>query len=217
MADFKIKSLINELYETYDKGELKEKKHSFLSIRHTSSYDKFFEDYIEYTETDETGRLHVKRVYEGDYYEAQMSPVRRTIVKILLGMLWIAAAVVFVTAGVRYAPLQSSNYIIVGQLGIIIGLGWMLLGLYNYYTSPARHTVGDHKASSDRIINSSICGFIAFGFTAAASIIQMFTDGNSGTGQLPAVLLYAAGFVIMIAVYVIEKKIKYVKSRMGKE
>ena len=141
-----------------------------------------------------------------------MSPIGRTLVKILLGALWIAAAAVFVTAGVRYAPLTSSNYLVVGQLGIIIGLGWMLLGLYNYYTSPARHTVGDHKASSDRIINSSICGFIAFGFTAAASIIKMLADGNRGSGQVPAILLYAAGFIIMIAVYVIEKKIRYVRT-----
>ena len=106
MAEFSIKKAFRELYESYDSGKVSKGNYSFFSLGHTSSYDKYFEDYTEYTEMDDYGHIHVTRVYEGDYYEAALSRNRRIAVKILYALFWLTAAAILILTGIRYSSIK---------------------------------------------------------------------------------------------------------------
>ena len=169
------------------------------------AYESFFEGYSADQVQDTEGKLHVKRVYDGNYYAAETGGKRRIIIKalytfcFLVGAACIACIAVFSDAELpRYAELLHAAAVIL--------LGWQLVGLLYYLPAPENMKAHTFKLGTNSVRRSSAFLIICFGLLLVMTVILMATDGKL---YLFEAGLYAAGAAASFVVFNSERKITY--------
>lgn len=170
---------------------------------HSSAYHRFFEDYSEYYERDEQGKLQLKRVYTGEYYCRELSKKQCLTLKLALGLIWLLTVAIFIFCASRPYAANSSWYVVAVQVGGIVGLVWMAFGLFNYFTVPQKMTVGDWKSASEKLKNGSICTAIFSSLSVIMTLLhRCLNDGGS------TYVICVVGFAVCCGLAVLENRLE---------
>lgn len=172
-------------------GGEKKRRASFYSAFHRN-----FRGYFEYTEVDEKGKKHIRRIYPGIYYSPDLNARQRAMYKIMYWLLFLLSAALYLYAATRMTPGNTSWLVSIPQLGQGLGHVWAGISLVNYVFAPINRTKHEHFTTHNYILMSSI-GTMAFGLLSAA-LLTGYCICNGSFDALNSLSL--AGYVLSAAV-----------------
>lgn len=176
---------------------------------HSGSYHKHFEGYTEYEDVNEKGKVVIRRVYTGDYYRQDLPKKKRIILRLIYAALWLVIGVLFYFCASRPVGANSSWFVAIGQLGVLVGMAWILWALVNYYTSPRDMTIGDWKAASGNLKRGTVCTALALALTAALTLLHVIANGENWGMHLLVILGHGATGALAVVFNRLEANVPY--------
>lgn len=167
---------------------------------HSSAYHKHFENYAEYERTDGKGRTRIERVYIGTWYIQELARGKAILLRTVMGALWSAAAVLFVLASSRGVPANSRWFTAAVQFAGVLLMIWTLTGMFNYFTTGTKMTVGDLNSGVRRFRRGCVCGAAALCLLAAVyGLCALLIEENIAGHLLCAGICAAAALALLLA------------------
>jgi hypothetical protein len=186
---------------------------------HSDAYHRYFEDWSEFEEQKTNGKVRIRRVYTGVWYQQDLSYRRRVLLKLLFSTLFVFAAVLFIICSVQNVGSNHCWYVAITQAGAIVGLVWMGIGLFNYLTAKKSMTIAKYRSSSGSLSIGSFLAAICF--TAAMLMTLLFVLLQPKENMFGTEVMCAAGYLVCgVAVFTvnrIERKIRYLETPSGNE
>jgi len=181
-----------------------------MSIWSGRRFDNAFKNYSEIEEYDENGNRHIKVVYYGTYYQANLSDSSRKLHKALFAVLILLGLGLVITASAIDIPSNKVVYVTIFTALIVI-VSLAILGFaYYYITSPTemdhRHFVFNHKVFPRLTLTASILS-TALCLSVLSSLIITHVS-PSGLFFLSFVLSLF-GAICFFSVFLIEIKTVY--------
>jgi len=184
---------------------------------HSDAYHRHFEDWSEFEEQNTNGKVRIRRVYTGAWYQQDLSDQRRILLKLLFSILFVFAALIFVISSAQYVGSNQSWYVAITQAGAIVGLVWMGIGLFNYLTTKKSMTIAEYRSSSGTLRVGSIIAAISI--TVAMLMTLLFVILQYKEVMFGREVMCALGYFICgVAVFTvnrIERKIRYIETPSG--
>ncbi len=160
-------------------------------IRHSSSYHSYFEGYAEMKRLDEKGRMRVERIYAGPYYHPRLISGTMGGRKLLYVCLWLASLAGLLSSALPSQPVNRSAFSVIPTVASLFALVLVGRSVYNYCVSSEKMTLGQYRASSERLIRWSLIG-AACEFAVGAGIFIGLILSQEGSGPyllpVPALL-----------------------------
>lgn len=176
---------------------------------HSRSYHKFFEDWAERKVYDINGKLHVERVYVGNYYSSPLASNQRVAQRIIYVLLYILSIALFIASGIQDIPV---NHSIIPSLAValcIFPLAWFVFPLFRNLTAPKEMIIRQYRASSLDFIR--ISGITSFALAVAGLINLLFLIWGSGPVRetILCALGYFAAAGLLLGLRLWEQHLKY--------
>lgn len=177
---------------------------------HSRSYHKFFEDWAEWKVYDENGKMHVERIYVGNYYCSPLNKRQRIVRRVLYVLLYILSVASFIMSGIRDVPVNHAMLPSLATAVCLFPLALLALPLCRYLTAPEEMIIRQYRFSSLDLIRMS--GITAVTLTVAMLFDLLFlimTDGTPVWETLFCALGYftAAGFTFIL--HQLEQRLDY--------
>ncbi len=182
---------------------------------HSSTYHRFFEDYVETRVPKANGKgTKILRVYRGFYYQQDIADMHRVRNRVLLALLYMIAVAFFLLSSLHATSGSIAWLLNISLFLSFIGLFWMLYILIYYMITPRKMTVGCYRATSKPLVRSGRLTAAALGVSALLQLLDSFLQTEK---SLVAGLLCSAGFIVSgTAVFILamlEYRIPYKKIR----
>jgi hypothetical protein len=186
---------------------------------HSDAYHRHFEEWSEYEEQMPNGKVRIKRVYTGAWYQQDISDRRRVFLRLLFCTLFVFAAVLFIICSAQNVGSNQCWYVVITQAAAIVSLSWMGIGIFNCLTAKKRITIAKYRSSSLTLRVGSIASAVSF--TAAMLMTLLFVLLEYKEMVLGREVMCASGYLICgVAVFTvnrIERKICYLEMPSGDE
>lgn len=177
---------------------------------HSRSYHKFFEDWAEQRIFDENGKMHIERVYVGNYYRSPLSGGRRIARRVLYVLLYVLSVASFIKSGVKDIP---ANHAVVPSLTVavcIFALALLAPPLCRNLITPEEMIVRQYRAGSLDLIRMSGVAAGALCAATVANLLFLIAVHDAPLQEtLSCVLGYlvAAGFAYLL--HLLEQRLDY--------
>jgi hypothetical protein len=165
-------------------------------LSHRDAYHKFFEGYSERKVVDSSGRTRIERRYTGAHYRPKLSHKQMLFLRIAYPVLFIAAAVLFVTTAVAETPSNHVWYAALPQACTIPMLVWFLVSYLYYIPIKKELEIGEYNRSSVPLKRSTLIGAGCLLLSAVTAILTLF---GYSKGEFLAELSTALRFIICAA------------------
>lgn len=166
---------------------------------HSKAYHRHFEGYTELEETDEKGKITIKRVYVSDYYRLDLPKNKRIGLRFTYAGLIALTAALFGFAASRPVGANMTWYIAIAQMVTVCLLGLLCVNLLSHSTVPRDMTVGDWKSSSKKLQKNAKYTALAMELLAFLTGLHLLLNGENWGMHLLCVVLYAiAGITAVI-------------------
>lgn len=171
------------------------------TTRHSRSYHKFFEDWAEWKTVDKNGKIHVERVYVGNYYRSPLNKRQRLIRRIQYVLLYVLSVAAFIMSGSKDVPVNHAIVPALASAVCIFAFALLFLSLCSNLISPEEMIIRQYRASSLDLIQMS--GITAIALAAAAFINILFLITVNDTSVMETIFcivgyLAAAGFTLIL-------------------
>ena len=168
--------------------------------KHSAAFRRHFRDYVEFTEVDEEGRSHIRRVYQGMWYIPSLSLKERRREQLWLVLLYLLGLGLFLAASLYTVPANRLWFLGVAQFFGIAAAAYTLTGLYNYLTAGEKLTETDHSSGPMRVRRGLVAMAAALLLCAALYVSCIFQYKPftrplllcAGLSLLSALALFAA-------------------------
>lgn len=167
---------------------------------HSKSYHRHFEGYTEVEAINAKGKAVIQRIYTGDYYRLDLPAKKRVLLRVLYGISWLCACILFGLASSRPISANSTWYLAIVQTLSLFGLAAVLFSLIAHCTAPRDMTIGDWKGSSRATKRRSVFTAVFLAADAVLTLLHLLITGNDQSVHLLCVLFYllAGGLNILI-------------------
>ena len=190
------------------RAELEE--HLDSSRWHSDYYHSQFEDYMEMSEPSPSGRVRIRRVYIGPYFQAKMSERRWILQKWLYVLLVVASFTLYFGFSYPSTPANRTFYVTIFQAISLFGyifLGWFALGRL---FAPRLLERRRHREAVRNLHLAALLLSIALGCCALANMVHFFLSGKNTADLTQAAALMAAG-VCAFVIHFLEGRVQYVR------
>ena len=185
--------------------------------RHSAAFRRHFRDYVEFTEVDEDGRSHVKRVYQGMWHIPSLPLPERRREQLWLALLFAVGMALFLTAALRAVPANRLWFLAVAQFLVIASAAYTLTGLYNYLTAGEKLTEADYNSGPIRVRTGSAATAGALLLCAALYISSVFSYRPFAAPQLFCAGLCLLSALALFALNRLDSRVAYTKQRSTEE
>lgn len=180
---------------------------------HSHSYHRHFEDYVERVRTDCSGTKKIIRTYIGNYYRNNLTKRQALGVKAGYAALYVLTVILFLKAGAAPVISNTKWYVALPEVLNLLVLLWLLKTMIYYATARKELTIGEYRNTSRSLLRTTLAAAISFGATLAGLLLSARTV--PGGWNTKDIWVCAAEILIcgicMLAVFMIEKRIKYKK------
>lgn len=184
---------------------------------HSKAYHRHFEGYTEAETTNEKGKTVIERVYVGDYYRLDLPKNKRIWLRLSYAGLIALVAALFGFAASRPVGANMTWYLaIIQMLGVCL-IGLVLVNLLAHCTAPREMTVGDWKASSEKLKRNSKYTALIMELLAFLTLLHLLLNGENWGTHLLCVGLYAVSGLVAIVINRLETNAPYLKYRSTEE
>jgi hypothetical protein len=188
-------------------------KHGKSGTWHSKAYHRFFEGYSEITVPHPNGKgTSIQRVYTGNYYRQDLTKSQRILLRMLYLVLFLCIVYFYISSATMPLTINSTWYIVLPQAASVVFLFWILISFFFYLPAERDMKIADYRSSSLSLLKAFEGSAICLGATALAVLIFILVSplGESHNELLCAGKYLIAGF-IALSIYLIEKKISYLK------
>ena len=178
-------------------------------MSYNRSYHRFFEGYVEKDVLDPTtGRMHIERVYAGDYYRHKLEDKEWKQLKVKYAVMYGIALVCFFVAGLS----KNTNvwYTTIPVVLVLFGLLWLGFYVVSYICAARKLVIRQYR---DReILQATAMGSaIAFGLAAISQILWMFLHSYLYGYGVFSIITDIAAAVLLYRLYKKEHEMDYIK------
>lgn len=182
-------------------------------VHHSQAYHQHFEDWSEREVLGHDGRVHIERIYVGNYYQMDCNDRARIKQRILYATLYLIIAAFFVLASVQNVGSNRSVYVVATQFLSLLSLIWTLTALFNYLTVPRKMTISEWKTSSARLKHASLCTALCLTITLLMMILYLLLSKTYSTIELICALTYFAAALASLLLNRLESKARYIQEK----
>lgn len=167
---------------------------------YSASFRRQFKDYVEFSEYDERGRKHVRRVYQGVWHIPNLPAGRRKRERWLLALLFAGGLVLFLLAALRQIPANRTWLLAVAHVITVVLFLYTGSGLFNYLTGGAKLTTYDYETGPLRFRRGCLitAGALALCALLYLACVVIYRDGVI-LSLLAAGLSLAGAFSLYVA------------------
>ena len=183
-------------------------EHLDSSRWHSDYYHSQFEDYMEMSEPSPSGRVRIRRVYIGPFFQAKMSERRWTLQKWLYMFLIVASFTLYFGFSYPSTLANRTFYVTIFQAISLFGyifLGWFALGRL---FAPRLLERRKHREAVRDLRLTALLLSITLGCCALATLIHFFLSGKS-TIDLAQTAAFVTAAACTFVIYLLENKIQY--------
>lgn len=191
----------------------KDGKQDKRGIWHSKAYHRFFEGYSEISVPHPNGKgTSIQRVYIGNYYRQNLTKSLRILIRMFYLVLFLCIVYLYTSSAVMPLMINSTWYVVLPQAASVVFLFWILISFFFYLPAERDMKIADYRSSSLSLLKAFEGSAICLGATALAVLIFILVSplGESHNELLCAGKYLIAGF-IALSIYLIEKKISYLK------
>ena len=175
---------------------------------HSRYYRRQFDGWTEIPELGADGRQHIRRVYTGEYQEANMSDRAWRLRKVWYGMLLAASAVLYALGAIQVTEINRLWY---GSLPQAIGLFGYIFSIWFYVlrlTAPRKLNRGQYR---EAVKNLRIGAAVVTAVTAIAALCALghCLVLSGGAGELIESGLFLSAAICSGGVWFMELKTRY--------
>lgn len=176
------------------------------------AYRRYFRDFTVIRSVGENGKVRIKHVYTGEYYYQDLNRRQKIFLRIGLILLWLTAVTVFVACASVKLEINRIWYVVLGQAGMLVSLGWYAFRMILYLTAPAKMTAGDWRSGPRGVKRSGFCAAICCFLAGVLTITATSLSASSEeTGVLCGIGCMICGGMMILA-YRLEANVTYVKT-----
>ena len=174
---------------------------------------RHFEGYTQYETLEPDGRRVMHHVYTGYYYTQELDQKGRWTHRAAYTALALAAGALLLVGSTR--PVAANIHWPGGVPAFagLFGLAWVLYGVVNDLLVPQKRTIGDYRASSLSVLRGALVGAIASGVLVLVTVGYAIALHKDVGGHLLAAGVELVGGVLALAIWYLEKQVKYTQSR----
>ena len=175
---------------------------------HSSYYHSQFEDYMETSELTPSGRIRIRRVHIGPYFQAELSDRRWALQKWLYVLLVVVSFALYFGSAYPSTPANRTFYVTIFQAIALFGyifLGWFSLGRLFAPRLLERHKL---REAVRNLHLASLLLSIALGCCALATLVHFFLTERSAADLAQTAAFVAAGACAFV-IYLLEGRIQY--------
>ncbi len=180
---------------------------------HSKAYHRFFEGYSEISVPHPNGKgTSIQRVYIGNYYRQNLTKSLRILLRMLYLVLFLCITYLYTSSAILPLMINSTWYVVLPQAASVVFLFWTLIAFFFYMPAEKDMKITDYRSSSLSLLKASEGSAICLGATALAVLIFVLINpsGESHNELLCAGKYLVAGLTAL-AIYLIEKKVSYLK------
>lgn len=184
---------------------------------HSKAYHRHFEGYSEVETTNEKGKTVITRVYVGDYYRLNLPKNKRVWLRLsYVGLILVIAALFFAAAS-RPIGANSIWYLALVQMVDLCLIGLLGINLLSHCTVPRDMTVGNWRASSQRLQRNAKFAALAMELTAFLTGLYLVLNGEDWLLHLLCIGLYAVSGLLAVLLNRLEANAPYLKYPSAEE
>ncbi len=178
---------------------------------HSKAYHRYFEGYSETIIPKSNGKgSRIVRVYIGDYFRQNLSPRKRITIRVLYVVLFVCAAVFYISSAVQPLTINSTWYVVLPEAISLLFLSWILLTFLSYIPAERDMTIEGYRSSSLSLLKATLGSATCLGIAGLTTLI--FIVLNPVDEYLSVLLcsgkFFAAG-LFALAMNRIESKVNY--------
>ena len=203
-----VKGKGNSLYDLENKSDIFDKN---VGVNRSSFYHSYWRGWTE-VRVDRPGKPYsIERVYTAPWIRQDLSTRDYILVRILYGLLIALSIALFAFAMTRRVGSNYCWYVALFGMPSAIVMFVVVWMFFSYAKAPRKMTLYEHKSTS--VYLKRICLVFSIGLAATALSTVLYTILNAADEPLQQLLnvlldLLATGCVF--AVFLLEKKMKYV-------
>lgn len=175
---------------------------------HSRYYRRQFDGWTEIPELGADGRQHIRRVYTGEYQEANMSDRAWRLRKVWYGMLLAASAVLYALGAIQVTEINRLWY---GSLPQAIGLFGYIFSIWFYVlrlTAPRKLTRREYREAAKNLRIGAMVVTVVMAVAALCALGHSLLV-HGGTEELIECGLFAAAALCSGGVWLMEQNTRY--------
>lgn len=177
--------------------------------KHSRSYHRYFENYVEREVPTENGGYRIERVYVGHYYKVSLTDEKLRRQKFLFAILFVFSAAGYL-AGALLSGVSAVSFVAVATMPPLICVLFLGTAIFYRLTAPREMEIRSYRDSSENLLRGSmaflICMIICFGATLVFCLLPF---GYSFLETLPSLLFYLIAIFSSAAIRRMEKNTIY--------
>ncbi len=177
---------------------------------HSGYYHRYFEGWTEVPETTPSGKVRIKRVYTGEYHKADMSRNERYIHKMFCSLLTLLSIMLYVRAALMGLESNTVWYVVLPEVLSLCGFIFLVWFLITKLTSPVLLKIREYREGIKNLKLAGLAQAVFLALTAINTILHFLLSGGE-TGELFAAVLFLLAGAAAFGVYIMEKKVKYLR------
>lgn len=178
---------------------------------HSGYYHRYFEGWTEIPELKPNGHgVHIRRVYTGEYYRADMSQTHRRGHKALCVLLVLLSLLLYVRASVMGLASNTVWYVVFPQVLALCGylfLGWFLI---SKLSAPVLLTIREYREASKNLKLAGGLQSAVLALAAVNTLLHFALSGGDG-GEILAAVFYLLAGSAAFGVCWLEQRVKYLR------
>lgn len=176
---------------------------------HSSSYHSFFEDWAEKEWFDRSARRHIERVYTGRRYTPALSSKELRQKRRRIGLLYVGAFVLFLTAGLQDSVLNHSRW-----PGLLNGISLIVIAhlavyVITFVTAPAKMEVRQYRDCTERFHKNAVTALVCLAALGVAGLVSAITEQTGFLGFGAWILPYGLSWFCLYLLFRLQKEIPY--------
>lgn len=176
---------------------------------HSLAYHRFFEDYTEKI-VEENGKIKIKRVYMGDFYQEACSGREKTLRKIVEILLYLLAVAAYIFGATRKTHMNAEWFVAVSQAITLLGLFWFLFPFLCSIKAKEKLTLQEYRDES--VLPKTISLVITLGFVCIdAAVLYALIHDMAALREWILLVPFFIGTAAAAALYGCMKRTKYIK------
>lgn len=176
---------------------------------HSKSYHRHFEGYTEIEAINAKGKAVIQRIYTGDYYRLDLPAQKRVLLRVLYGISWLCACILFGLASSSPVSANSTWYLAIMQALSLFGLAAVFFSLLAHFTAPRDMTIGEWKSSSRATKRRTLLTSVFLGGDAVLTLTHLFIIGSDQSTHLLCILFYILAGGLNMLISLLEAKLPY--------
>lgn len=165
---------------------------------HSRAYHRFFDGWTEVPELDEKGRVHIRRVYIGEYYKAELSDKAWKLRKLWYALLLLAAIGFYILAASLDVSGNTVRYAVFPQVLSLFGLIFLVWFYIGRLAAPRILTRGERRDTARNLKTAALIEIWFLGISALCMLIQGILQGEARALWSVAAFLIAGALVYVV-------------------